>query len=174
MRAFVYAVVISTLAISALTAGCNIGRSSPVYNQCDPRWGSTQLGSSSTICKVGCLMCSVASALTGLGRKVNQQTPTPEVLNFMLRGNYGYQGNLFVWTAVERYNIKYEGQFESTATIQKALCDKKVVILLVNGGGHWVLELPVYQAMVWVLQVPCWSRSKLWRAPCSESSKTSG
>ena len=139
MRAFVYAVVISTLAISALTAGCNIGRSSPVYNQCDPRWGSTQLGSSSTICKVGCLMCSVASALTGLGRKVNQQTPTPEVLNFMLRGNYGYQGNLFVWTAVERYNIKYEGQFESTATIQKALCDKKVVILLVNGGGHWVL-----------------------------------
>jgi hypothetical protein len=22
------------------------------------------------------------------------------------------------------------------------------------GGGHWVLELPVYQAMVWVLQVP--------------------
>ena len=139
MRAFVYAILLSTLAVSALSAGCNIGRSSPVYNQCDSRWGSNQLGSSSTICKVGCLMCSVASALTGLGRKVNQQTPTPDVLNTMLRQNYGYQGNLYVWTAVERYNVKYEGQFESTATIQKAICDKKVVILLVNGGGHWVL-----------------------------------
>ena len=139
MRAFVYAVVISTLAVSAFTAGCNIGRSSPVYNQCDSRWGSNQLGSSSTICKVGCLMCSVASALSGLGKKVNGKIPTPDVVNSFIRNEYGYKSNPFIWTSVERCGIKYEGQLESTADIQKALCDKKVVILLVDGGGHWLL-----------------------------------
>ena len=139
MKGMIYTMVIVSVCVSVYSAGCNVGRSSPVYKQCDSQWGSKQLGSSSTICKVGCLMCSVASALTGLGKVVNSQTPTPGVLNEMLRGNNGYQGNLYVWTAVERYGIKYIGQFNQASVLKQALCDKKVVILLVNNGGHWVL-----------------------------------
>ena len=40
----------------------------PLYKQCDARWGSNIIGSGpDTICRVGCLMSSVAMALTDRG-----------------------------------------------------------------------------------------------------------
>jgi hypothetical protein len=45
----------------------------PMYKQCDAKWGSQALGTSSkTICQAGCLMSSAAMALTGTG---HTQTP---------------------------------------------------------------------------------------------------
>jgi len=44
----------------------------PLYKQCDSRWGSHRIGSSSkTICQVGCLMSSVSMVLDGIGAKID-------------------------------------------------------------------------------------------------------
>ena len=141
MRAILLAVLVSTLALAVVSVPdkCDIGRTAPVYKQCDAQWGSNPLGSSSTICKVGCLMCSVASSMASLGKSIESQTVTPAVLNRFLLSNGGYSGNLYVWGTVERFGLKYRGQFNSKDIIKQAICDKKTAILLVNNGGHWVL-----------------------------------
>ena len=141
MRAIYLAVLVSVLASAVVSVPdkCEIGRSAPVYKQCDSQWGSNPLGSSSTICKVGCLMCSVASGMTSLGKTIDSQTVTPAVLNKFLLSNGGYYGNLFVWATVERFGLKYRGQFNSKDIIKQAICDKKITVLLVNNGSHWVL-----------------------------------
>ena len=133
------AVLIAVLVAGALSASCKVNRNSPVYKQCDSNWGSDRLGSSSTICKVGCLMSSVASGLAGAGKKINGNTPTPKNLNAFLKSNGGYSGNLFIWGAVERFGVKYEGQPSSKDAVRSAICANKIVILNVNNGGHWVL-----------------------------------
>ena len=136
----IYVLLILSAAIaSSVFAGCNINRNSPLYKQCDGAWGSKTLGSSSTICKVGCLMSSVASGMAGAGKTVNGQTATPDTLNTYLRANGGYSGNLFMYGAVAKFGLSYEGQSSGRAAIQAAICANKIVILNVNGGGHWVL-----------------------------------
>ncbi|KAL9646478.1 hypothetical protein ABK040_006473 [Willaertia magna] len=107
----------------------------PLFKQCDSRWGGNRLGSSSTICKVGCLMTSVCSALNGRGKA----SYTPATFNSFLLNNGGYTGNLFIWGSVARFGFSYLGQTSDKATIRNWLCGNKVVILNVNGGGHWVL-----------------------------------
>ena len=74
-----------------------------LYKQCDARWKSQRLGTSSaTICSAGCLMSSVAMVLSNHFN--------PSTLNTWLTHNGGYvQGDLFVWTSVARYGLHYEG-----------------------------------------------------------------
>jgi hypothetical protein len=117
-------------------------RSYPLYKQCDGRWGSNSLGSR-TVCAIGCLMSSVSMALNGLGKSVNGQSANPGTLNSFLKSNGGYSGNLFMWGAVSRYGLRYEGQPTSSSSIKSAICANKVVILNVNHGGHWVLATGV-------------------------------
>ena len=121
-----------------LADGCTVGRNSPRYNQCDDRWGSLVM-ETKTICRVGCLMSSVASALASLGKTINGKTVDPGNLHQFLKWYNGYQGNLFVWGSVKGFGLKYEGQPSSGSEIRAAICAKKVVILNVNNGGHWVL-----------------------------------
>lgn len=112
-----------------------LSRNYPMYKQCDPAWGSQQLGtSSSTICQAGCLMSSAAMALAGIGKGYN-----PSSLNSWLRSNGGYvSGNLFVWGSISPLGLKYEGKVANSG-IKGALDAGKVVILNVHNGGHWVL-----------------------------------
>jgi len=112
-----------------------LSRSYPLYKQCDSRWGSEQLGTSSnTICKAGCLMSSVAMALSGTGH-----TYTPSTLNTWLKGHGGYvSGDLFVWGSVNSLGIKYIGKV-ANANIASSLAAGHIVILNVHNGGHWVL-----------------------------------
>ena len=135
----VVALVLALFVAGTLSAACTIKRSNPLYKQCDGKWGSNGLGSSSTICKVGCLMSSVAMGMAGAGKTINGQTATPQTLNSYLKGHGGYQGNLFVWGAVEKFGLKYEGQTSNKSTIRSNICANKVVILNVKNGGHWVL-----------------------------------
>ena len=135
----VAALVFALLVVGTLSAGCTINRSSPVYKQCDSRWGSNRLGADSTICAVGCLMCSVSSGMAGLGKTINGQTVTPAVLNSFLLSNGGYYGNLYVWGTVERFGLRYEGQTSDQNVLRNNVCANKMVILNVNNGGHWVL-----------------------------------
>lgn len=57
---------------AAAVAAASAEWAPPLYRQCDPRWGSNEMGTTgkgerSTICLEGCAMSSVSSALAGLG-----------------------------------------------------------------------------------------------------------
>ena len=104
--------------------------SKPNYKQCDSRWANDKLGSSSTICKVGCLMSSVADYL---------ESYTPGTLNAWLMSHGGYSGNLFIWGSVKPLGLDFVG-FEANHDKQAAhIKAGRAVILNVNNGGHWVL-----------------------------------
>ena len=137
VAAFVFALLVA----GVLSAGCTVNRSSPLYKQCDSRWGSNGLGSSSTICAVGCLMCSVSYDMAGAGKTINGQTATPAVLNSYHNTNGGYSGNLYVWGAVEKFGLRYEGQVTDKSVLKSNICANKMVILNVKNGGHWVLAV---------------------------------
>ena len=48
-------------------------------------------------------------------------------------------GNLFIWDSVRAFGLNYEGQTSDINVIRQHLCNNKIVILNVMGGGHWVL-----------------------------------
>jgi hypothetical protein len=73
----------------------------PLYRQCDPEWGSMQMGvkgdgEQSTICREGCAMTCVAMALAAHGFVVPcpppqlRCTPDPATLNDWLQEHHGY------------------------------------------------------------------------------------
>ena len=108
----------------------------PMYKQCDSKWGSQQLGTGGgkTICQAGCLMSSAAMALSGTGHSYN-----PETLNKWLISNGGYaSGNLFVWASINKLGLTFGG-FVNNNAIKSSLDNKKIVIMNVHNGGHWVL-----------------------------------
>jgi hypothetical protein len=111
------------------------GRNYPIYKQCDSRWGSERLGTSSnTICSAGCLMSSAAMALSAIGSNYN-----PSTLNTWLNGHGGYVSqDLFVWASINPLGVKFLG-FINRAAISSNLAAGNIVILNVHNGGHWVL-----------------------------------
>ena len=125
---------IKIVLLLTLVALC-LARSYPMYKQCDSKWGSEQLGTSSnTICKAGCLMSSVAMALAGTGHNYN-----PSTLNSWLKGHGGYvSGDSFVWASVNSIGLKYIGKV-ANSNIASSLSAGHVVVLNVHNGGHWVL-----------------------------------
>ena len=66
-----------------------LAASYPLYKQCDSRWANDKLGSSTTICKSGCLMSSVAMFMNN--------GYTPGTLNKYMNEHGGYSGNLWIW-----------------------------------------------------------------------------
>ena len=121
--------------LAALLLVLAASRTYPLYKQCDSKWGNEHLGTSSnTICKAGCLMSSVAMALSGCGHNYN-----PGTLNTWLKGHGGYvSGDLFVWGSVKPLGLNYIGKV-SNANIASSLAAGHIVILNVHNGGHWVL-----------------------------------
>lgn len=121
--------------IISLLIALVFSRSYPLYKQCDAKWGSQQIGTSSkTICQVGCLMSSASMALSGTGHSYN-----PGTLNNWLKSNGGYaSGNLFVWASINRIGLTFKG-FVSNGNIKANLDAGNVVIVNVHNGQHWVL-----------------------------------
>lgn len=121
--------------VLALLVALALGRTYPMYKQCDARWANEQLGTSSnTICKAGCAMSSLAMGLAGTGHNYN-----PSSLNQWLKGNGGYvSGDLLVWGSVTRLGLTFEGKV-SNSQIKSKLDQGRVVICNVHNGGHWVL-----------------------------------
>jgi ABC-type bacteriocin/lantibiotic exporter with double-glycine peptidase domain len=79
-------------------------------------------------------MSSAAMALSGTGHSYN-----PGTLNKWLISNGGYaSGNLFVWASINKLGLTFGG-FVSNSAIKSSLDNKKIVILNVHNGGHWVL-----------------------------------
>lgn len=67
----------------------------PLFKQCDPRWGSDEMGVNgpgerATICKEGCAMTSVTMALAGLGVAINDMPAQPGRMNAWLEAHDGY------------------------------------------------------------------------------------
>jgi hypothetical protein len=110
-------------------------RSYPLYKQCDSRWASEQLGTSSdTICKAGCAMSSVSMGLSGCGHAY-----TPSTLNQWLKGHGGYvSGDLIVWGSVSPIGLNFRGKVNNDR-IKPNLDVGNVVVMNVHNGGHWVL-----------------------------------
>ena len=79
----------------------------PLFKQCDPKWSTERLGTSSnTICSAGCLMSSAAMALNAVG---NSQM-NPSVLNKWLTSNGGYvKDDLFVWASINPWGVSFKG-----------------------------------------------------------------
>ena len=119
----------------ALLVTLAFARTYPVFKQCDSRWGSERLGTSSnTICQAGCLMSSCSMALAGTGHNYN-----PSTLNKWLTSNGGYvSGDLFVWGSVTSLGLSFEAKV-GNSQIKAKLDAGKVVICNVHNGGHWVL-----------------------------------
>ena len=99
-------------------------RSYPLYKQCDPKWKSITMGSStSTICQKGCLISSVAMALNSIGKNY-----TPQTLNTWLTANKGYvDGNTFVWGSINTLGVTYQGKFDRSKI--KAELDKNSIVI---------------------------------------------
>jgi hypothetical protein len=98
-----------------------------MFKQCDSDWAQDKLGDS-TVCKIGCLMIAVASGMNGAGKTINGEEVTPKVLNDYLMKHHGYQGNLFVWGAVQKFGLRYYGQTKDIALMKKFICQDKIVI----------------------------------------------
>lgn len=140
-----------------------------MFKQCDPRWGSTQMGVSgpgeqATICKEGCAMTSLAMGLHSLGLWINDKEVDPGVLNAWLQANDGYvcaagDCNNLRLDAPERLPgspLVFEGEKEKPALdILAAWADSALEIVLahVRNNHHFVLLLPSPQAATGVFNV---------------------
>ena len=109
----------------------------PLYKQCDSKWGGNYI-SSKTICQVGCLMSSVSMGLSAHGKTIGGGAINPGTLNSWLKSNGGYQGNLLIWGAANKFGISYQGQFKDVSNYAKNQ-NSYITILNVHNGGHWVL-----------------------------------
>ena len=130
--------IAKTTIISALIA---LATSYPLFKQCDSRWGSNQIGTSSkTICQVGCLMSSMSMVLNDCGKTVDGHAANPGTFNTWLKGHSGYvSGDLFVWGAVSPLGLSFVGFSTSDADMKAHFDQGDAVILNVNNGGHYVL-----------------------------------
>lgn len=90
--------------------------------------------SSKTICEVGSLVSSVASALTGTGHNQN-----PSTLNTWLNSNKGYDSkNDFVWGSLNQFGFAFQGKV-ANSMVRLNLDVGYIVIVNVRNGAHWVL-----------------------------------
>jgi len=115
-----------------------------LYKQCDSRWGSHRLGTSSnTICAAGCAMSDVSMILASEGISIDGQESTPGSLNNWLVNHGGYVGgDLLVWNAIASLGnvsmLTYTTKV-SQAELKKYVDSCHPVVVNVRGGSHWVL-----------------------------------
>ncbi len=122
----------------------------PLFKQCDPRWGDDVI-ETTTVCKVGCLMSSIASALAGHGVLVDGENANPGTLNAWLRSNGGYdkdndleEGVIPKLSSRVSWTCSWCGAFRnatafSISDIAQQLELGHVIIANVDAGGHFVV-----------------------------------
>jgi hypothetical protein len=126
------------------------GTASPLYKQCDPRWGNDII-ETATVCNVGCLMSSISSALAGRGILIDGNTSDPGTLNTWLRDNGGYDKNNDLEEAVIpklsariSWTCSWCGAFRNATAftitdVALQLQQGHVIIANVDSGRHFVL-----------------------------------
>jgi len=97
------------------------------------------------MCQVGCLVSSVAMALTGTGHNYN-----PSTLNAWLKANKGYTNkDDFVWASINTFGLTFEGKIPNSL-IRLNLDVGYVFIINVKKGAHWVLATSYNQNTIYV------------------------
>jgi ABC-type bacteriocin/lantibiotic exporter with double-glycine peptidase domain len=97
------------------------------------------------MCQVGCLVSSVAMALTGTGHNYN-----PSTLNAWLKANKGYTNkDDFVWASINTFGLTFEGKIPNSL-IRLNLDVGYVLIINVKKGAHWVLATSYNQNTIYV------------------------
>ena len=137
------AVALALVFSLVVSQSCKLNKDVETFKQCDPKWANQRLGSSSTICMYGCLVCSVAAGLKAFGLTVDGKTPDCSSLNTYMIENRAYFGNMFKWAQAERFGVRYQGLSENVEDMKKALCGQKLVMLNVDNGNHWVMAVEV-------------------------------
>ena len=125
-----------------------------LYKQCDSKWGSHRLGTSSkTICKAGCAMSSIAMSLYRYGERINNEEANPGFillwlfwhkgnLNNWLTHHGGYASrDLIIWNSVHKLGRLHviSSSHQSAAQMKKHIQHCHPIIANVRHGGHWVL-----------------------------------
>lgn len=114
----------------------------PYYQQNDPRWSSEKIGSSSSsMGGEGCLVSSVANAMSYMGQDVN-----PQAVNESLSEIDGFDGPNLIWYKINQsypeIDYKYSRTF-SNKTIEDHLKNGRLPIVKVRYKGlgiyHWVV-----------------------------------
>ena len=139
MKGMIYTMVIVSVCVSVYSAGCHVERRYPLYKQCDHKWRCQPLGVSTTICKGGAIVCSIASAIAGSGRTIKNQPVNPYLINEYLMSNNLYYKDYFDYSSVSEFGLVFRGQYSDIKTIKDGICSNKVVILSVNKGRNFVL-----------------------------------
>ncbi len=116
-----------------------------IYSQKDPRWGQDKLGGTSgSLAREGCVVTSVAMAMTNLGFEID-----PGEFNQRLTetGNFTPRGWL-IWNGVSEVSGgKVRAQFYDTVSdplIQSCLAKGNYPVVrffLPNGRAHWAMIL---------------------------------
>ncbi|MCI9279182.1 MAG: hypothetical protein HFJ02_00050 [Bacilli bacterium] len=128
-----------------------------IWKQGDPRWGKIRLGSSkTTMSKSGCLVTSVAIAMTCSGTQINNASSfTPGALVNKLNATNGFNetGGLY-WdaSAIRSFapNFIYVGNRtvsgspeQKVETIKQQIASDKIILLhftnIKHLSGHWVV-----------------------------------
>ena len=87
-----------------------LSRTYPMFKQCDGRWGNEELGTSGeTICKIGCLLSSIAMGLSGTGHSYD-----PGQLNKWLKANGGISGPQINYNKLSEIGLGYDGNCASS------------------------------------------------------------
>lgn len=82
-------------------------------------------------------------ALDGYGIRLNGQGSNPSTLNSWLKSNGGFQGALYVWSAVGKLGLSYKGKIANSEIKSYVARGNSIVILNVHNGGHYVLATGV-------------------------------
>jgi hypothetical protein len=143
----------ASLLVASLAAA-QAFRSYPLFKQCDPAWGSNQMGVAgngerSNICGEGCAMSSLSMAMNGLGVTIDGDAANPGTFNSWLEANSGYlcldgDCNNLVLNAVSGINatIQLVGEQPkpSIQEIQAGLLQGDTIYIAhVHNNGHFVL-----------------------------------
>jgi hypothetical protein len=144
-------------ALAALVLGAAATRPFvfPAYQQCDPKWGKTTIGTTNdTICAGGGLLTTIASAMAASGVMDNGAPTTPATLNAWLTKSGGYGAEGIQYEAVENrtWTLPFIGasqkKIKNYAGIVYTINAETIVHLAKLKSGQWVVltggaELPV-------------------------------
>lgn len=123
--------ILKTLLIFFLFSSV-LGRSYPLFKQCDPRWSNQQIGTSSnTICKSGDSLTSLCMALVGINRNFNPST----LNNWLKQHNCYVNGDQIIWGCVLPEILRFRGKLPNSK-VKQSLDGGDIVIITVHNGSH--------------------------------------
>ncbi len=129
------------------------------YGQRDKRWAQVTLGNTNrTVAQVGCTTCCVGTLASFFGILVDP--------GYLAKRLVYTPDALLVWSSLTSIGLKLDRRFyaSNTAIIDEALKHpRKVVLLNVDSGAHWVSALRSLGFGTYWVHDPLTNSKKLYR-----------